>query len=88
MVAGGRRDSVVDSGIGPESLRLLRGIATAAAKQQGMANIYRAGAELGFSEAQVDALQAPLHAQGLIQTERTSGIVFLTALGQFRLEQE
>jgi hypothetical protein len=78
----------MDSGIGPESLRLLRGIAATAAKHQGFANIYLAGAELGFGEEQVDALQAPLHTQGLIQTELSGGRVFLTALGQFRLEQE
>jgi hypothetical protein len=78
----------VDSGIESESLRLLRGIAETAAKNMGVANIYRAGAELGLSVEQVDALQAPLHAQGLIQTELDCRLVFLTALGQFRLEPE
>jgi hypothetical protein len=33
-------------------------------------------------------LQAPLHAQGLIRTDRNSDIVFLTVLGQFLLEPE
>ena len=73
------------STLGPESLRLLRGIAATAAQNRGVANIYRAGAALGLSAARVDALQAPLYAQGLIQTTR-GGLVFLTALGQFRLE--
>ena len=52
----------MDSGIGPEALRLLRGIAAAAAKHQGLADISHAGAELGLSAAQVDALQVPLYA--------------------------
>ena len=78
----------MESGIGPEALRLLRGIAAAAAQYQGLADISHAGAELGLSAAQVDALQAPHYAQGLIQTDRTGGRVFLTALGHFRLEPE
>jgi hypothetical protein len=74
--------------IGPESLRLLRGIAAVAAQNGGVADIYRAGAALGLSAARVDALQAPLHAQALIRTDRSSELVFLTALGQFLLEPE
>ena len=74
--------------IGPESLRLLRGIAAAAAQHKGVADIYRAGAALGFTAARVDALQAPLHAQALIRTDGNSDFVFLTALGQFLLEPE
>jgi hypothetical protein len=76
------------STLGPESLRLLRAIAAAAAANQGVADIYRAGAALGFTAARVDAVQAPLHAQALIRTDGNSDLVFLTALGQFLLEPE
>ena len=73
--------------IGPESLRLLRGIAATAAQNRGVANIYRAGAALGLSAARVDALQAPLYAQGLMWTQPSSDErVFQTALGRFLLE--
>jgi len=76
------------STLGPESLRLLRGIAATAVENRGVADIYRVGAALGLSTERVDALQAPLHAQALFWTVRSGELVFLTALGQFLLEPE